>query len=414
MSEIAVEVCGIWKKFHRGEFHDSLRDLLPALGKRLLGRRPPSDQLDKGDFWALRDVSFEVRRGEVLGLVGANGAGKSTLLKVLAKILRPNRGYFRVDGRLRALIEIAAGFHPDLTGRENIYLNGSILGMKKSEIDQKFDEIVAFAGIEEALDTPVKRYSSGMFARLGFAVAAHLEPEILLVDEVLAVGDAAFQAKCLGKMRHVAGEGRTVIFVSHNMKAVTQLCSRAVALEHGRVVMEGPAQQVVTDYLTKAFDLRASGVCELPDAPELPLAVHRVQICGSDGAPGTLFPRSRPLVIDIEGEVRRPDKPYIIALDVRTLDDLLLFRTHSFEQQQSFDILRHSGPFHLRCTIPADLLPSGKYLVGLVTAECGLRELQNQRSLLEFDVYQDKPLRGSDLMTCPGLLTPACHWERNR
>ncbi|RMF97031.1 MAG: ATP-binding cassette domain-containing protein [Planctomycetota bacterium] len=411
MSDIAVEVCGIWKKFHRGEFHDSLRDLIPALAKRLAGRGPRRDELAEGDFWALRDVSFEVRRGEVLGLVGANGAGKSTLLKVLAKIIRPNRGCFRVNGRLRALIEIAAGFHPDLTGRENIYLNGSILGMRKKEIDAKFDEIVAFAGIDEFLDTPVKRYSSGMFARLGFAVAAHLEPEILLVDEVLAVGDAAFQAKCLGKMRHVAGEGRTVIFVSHNMKAVTQLCTRAVALERGRVVMEGPAQEVVTNYLTKAFDLKAVGCTDLPDDPESPLVVRRIKIAAEDGIPGTLFPRSKPLCIDIEGEVRRPGR-YIVALDVRTLDDVLLFRTHSFEQDRSFGILDEVGPFRLRCTIPGDLLPGGKYIVGLVTAERGLRELQNRRAVLEFDVYQDAPLRGSDIMSCPGLLTPHCLWER--
>jgi lipopolysaccharide transport system ATP-binding protein len=251
MSDIAIEVDSVWKRFHRGEFHDSLRDLIPALARRMVGRGPKRDELAEGDFWALRDVSFQVRQGEVLGIIGANGAGKSTLLKILAKILKPNRGHIRVNGRLRALIEVAAGFHPDLTGRENIYLNGSILGMKKREIDAKFDEIVEFSGIGDFLDTPVKRYSSGMHARLGFAVAAHLEPEVLIVDEVLAVGDQAFQEKCLGKMSDVAQSGRTVLFVSHNLAAVQELCSRAILLENGRVVYEGTAGDAVEQYLVQ-------------------------------------------------------------------------------------------------------------------------------------------------------------------
>jgi lipopolysaccharide transport system ATP-binding protein len=258
MSDIAIEVDSVWKKFHRGEFHDSLRDFIPALARRVLGRGPKRDELAEGDFWALKDVSFQVRQGEVLGIIGANGAGKSTLLKILSKILKPNRGQIRVNGRLRALIEVAAGFHPDLTGRENVYLNGSILGMKKREIDAKFDEIVEFAGIGEFLDTPVKRYSSGMHARLGFAVAAHLEPEILIVDEVLAVGDQAFQKKCLGKMSQVGRSGRTVLFVSHNMAAVQELCGRAILLERGRVVYDASAINTVDQHLARMRDTIAA------------------------------------------------------------------------------------------------------------------------------------------------------------
>jgi lipopolysaccharide transport system ATP-binding protein len=193
MSDIAVEVSHLWKKFRRGEIHDSLRDLVPALARRVLGRGPKQRNLAEGEFWALKDVSFQLKRGEIVGIVGPNGSGKSTLLKIMSRIIRPNSGFVRVNGRLSALIEVAAGFHPDLTGRENVYLNGSILGMKTSEVKQKFDQIVEFSEIEPFIDTPVKRYSSGMYVRLAFSVAAHLEPDVLLVDEVLAVGDVRFQ-----------------------------------------------------------------------------------------------------------------------------------------------------------------------------------------------------------------------------
>lgn len=259
MSDLAIEVDSVWKKFHRGEFHDSLRDFVPALARRLVGRGPKQAELSDGDFWALKDVSFQVRRGEVLGIIGRNGAGKSTLLKILSKILKPNRGQIRVSGRLRALIEVAAGFHPDLTGRENVYLNGSILGMKKREIDAKFDEIVEFSGIGEFLDTPVKRYSSGMHARLGFAVAAHLDPEILIVDEVLAVGDYKFQKKCFGKMSDVSRSGQTVLVVSHNMGSIAALCERCLWIDRGEVQMVGPTTDLIARYLTASGNSDSDG-----------------------------------------------------------------------------------------------------------------------------------------------------------
>jgi len=410
-SDVLVEVRHLSKRFRRGESYDTLRDLIPGLVRRL---KVTGNQGARDDrwFWALRDVSFEVRRGEVLGVIGANGAGKSTLLKILARILRPTEGYVRVNGRLRALIEVAAGFHPDLTGRENIFLNGAILGMRLAEIKARFDEIVEFAGIGPFLDTPVKRYSSGMFARLGFAVAAHLEPDILLVDEVLAVGDAAFQAKCLGKMQHVAGEGRTVIFVSHNMRAVMQLCDRVVLLENGQITQEGPAEQVVDAYLRQSLPQDRSGICELPPLPDAPFAVHRIRLVTSDGQPAAVVARSEPILIELEGEVRQPDRRLIIAIDVKTIDDLTLFRTHSFEQNQSYGILGQTGPFRLCCEIPAELLPAGKYNVGLVLAERSVREFFRHRQVLQFEVYQDRPLRGSDIMSTVGLVTPPCTWSR--
>ena len=247
----AIEVNHVWKKFYRGEFNDSLRDAVPAMLKSMVGLGPSRTELQKNEFWALKDVNFKVEEGESVALIGHNGAGKSTLLKIFSKILKPNRGNIKVNGRMRALIEIGSGFHGDLTGRENIFLNGSILGMSRQEIASKFDAIVDFAGIEDFLDMPVKRYSSGMYARLGFAVAAHLEPEILIVDEVLAVGDIAFQRKCLGKMNEVTKEGRTVVFVSHNMSAVRNLCQRAILFDHGEMVKDGPTGIVVEEFFKK-------------------------------------------------------------------------------------------------------------------------------------------------------------------
>jgi homopolymeric O-antigen transport system ATP-binding protein len=257
VSRPIIEIENIGKAYHLGKadtahtmFRDVLRDAIraPLVRLRALRASTGSDDL----FWALRNVSFDVRRGEVIGIIGRNGAGKSTLLKILSRITEPSEGQVTLRGRVASLLEVGTGFHPELTGRENIYLNGAILGMSKAEINRKFDEIVAFAEIEQFLDTPVKRYSSGMYVRLAFAVAAHLEPEILIIDEVLAVGDAEFQRKCLGKMREVSsGGGRTVLFVSHNMPAVSALCDRAFLLVQGHVAESGPADDVIRSYLTR-------------------------------------------------------------------------------------------------------------------------------------------------------------------
>lgn len=243
----AVEVDHIWKKFRRGERTDSLRDLVPSLLGSVVRKRP-AGELREGDFWALQDVSFSAQPGEAIGIVGHNGAGKSTLLKILTRLLRPTAGSYVTRGRVGALIEVTAGFHQDLTGRENVYLNGAILGMRKVEIDRRFDQIVEFSGISQFIDTPVKRYSSGMNARLGFSIAAHLEPDVLIVDEVLSVGDFTFQGKCVQWMREILRGGTTVIFVSHNMDAVLSLCSTAVLLKQGRMLASGPTSEVVSEY----------------------------------------------------------------------------------------------------------------------------------------------------------------------
>jgi len=249
MTDRVLELTQVSKRFRKGEMHDSLRDAIPALVRRLVGRRRTSPV--ECEFWALRDVSLAVEAGEVLGIIGHNGAGKSTMLKILSGVLKPTSGSVRVGGSLSALIEVGAGFHPELTGRQNIYLNGTILGMTRREIARKFDQIVAFSGLDDFLDTPVKRYSTGMYARLGFSVAAHVDPEILIVDEVLSVGDYAFQNKCIERMKEIVKGGAAVIFVSHNLNAIATFCTRALLLDHGQITAEGPSQQIVQAYLGK-------------------------------------------------------------------------------------------------------------------------------------------------------------------
>jgi lipopolysaccharide transport system ATP-binding protein len=265
---LAIRARGLGKRYRLGEQqrYRSLREALTEAARRPFGRAT-GRATSSGEIWSLRDVSFDVPAGAVVGVIGRNGAGKSTLLKVLSRITEPTEGRVEIRGRVGSLLEVGTGFHQELTGRENIYLNGAILGMRKSEIDRKFDEIVAFAEVERFLDTPVKRYSSGMFVRLAFGVAAHLDPEILLVDEVLAVGDAGFQRKCLGKMSDVAKEGRTILFVSHNMAAIQALCPEAMLLEQGELVARGPSNEVVAEYLQRtdrAFETATNELGMLP------------------------------------------------------------------------------------------------------------------------------------------------------
>jgi len=273
MSDIVIRAEGLSKRYRIGaakQQYETLRDKFADGFKSLFSRSGRGSSGGDGSvFWALQDVSFEIRNGDVVGLIGRNGAGKSTLLKVLSRITKPTTGRIEIHGRVGSLLEVGTGFHAELTGRENIYLNGAILGMKKAEIDRKFSEILAFADIEKFIDTPVKRYSSGMYVRLAFAVAAHLEPEILLVDEVLAVGDATFQKKCMGKMGEVAGHGRTVLFVSHNMAAIQHLCNKVFVLDSGRIAFVGSANDAINFYLSRSLESSASSshVVDLREAP---------------------------------------------------------------------------------------------------------------------------------------------------
>jgi len=306
MTDIAIHVENLSKRYKIGarqKRYDTLRDQIADFrfsifdrGMYIFNRKSEIENRKSDDtFWALKDVSFEVKRGEVVGIIGRNGAGKSTLLKILSRITKPTSGRARIYGRVGSLLEVGTGFHGELTGRENIYLSGAILGMRKREIDRKFDEIVAFAEIEKFIDTPVKRYSSGMYVRLAFAVAAHLEPEILLVDEVLAVGDAAFQKKCLGKMGDVAKEGRTVLFVSHNMGAVRQLCDRAIRMDAGHVVADDDVETVIAKYMAWA----SQGFVQTGIESEY-LKIEQVILRDEGGNPKNVFSPGESVIVEIQ------------------------------------------------------------------------------------------------------------------
>ena len=353
MADIALRMEHVWKKFRRGEQHDSLRDLFPALARRLLSRARATDSLREEEFWALRDISFEIRRGEAVGVIGHNGAGKSTMLKQLSGIMRPTSGALMVNGRLSAMIEVGAGFHQDLTGRENVYMNGVILGMSREEVKRKFDDIVEFSGLAEFIDTPVKRYSSGMFARLGFSVAAHLEPDILIIDEVLSVGDYLFQTKGVEKMKAVARSGCTVIFVSHNLRAVSELCPRALLLKRGSVVQDGPTSDVITTYMR---DMSSSQ----RDLTNKDVFVEEVVVRGASG-PKYDFDAGERASLDVRVKAVRDARR--VAVGIHLLDDkfYIFFNTNSarlgLEERDmkagetftvTFDLAMHlaAGTFH--------------------------------------------------------------------
>src|SRR3972149_6727302 len=311
MNDVALDFNQVWKKFKMGERYDSLRDLIPGMAKRIFSR---NNQIELGEreFWALKDVYFQVKRGEAIGIIGPNGAGKSTILKLLSGILRPNKGEIKVNGRLSALIEVSAGFHPDLTGRENVYLNGSILGMKRKEIDKRLDEIVEFSGISEFIDTPVKRYSSGMHARLGFSVAAHINPDILVVDEVLSVGDLQFQKKCIDKMLSLKKRGVPIVFVSHNLQSIQMLCNRAFFLKNGQIFKNGDVSDVLNEYLfsgqaTTKFD---NGVI-----------ISNTACFNYYGERSNVFQAGEKAIIKFNLKVNKPMNEYLLGFLIRRTSD---------------------------------------------------------------------------------------------
>jgi len=319
MSDVALRMEHVYKKFRKGEIYNSLRDLLPALTGRMFQQRELREN-DKREFWALQDLSFEVKRGEAFGIIGQNGAGKSTALKILSRIMKPTKGCMVVDGRLSALIEVTAGFHQDLTGRENIFLHGTILGMTKREIESKLDQIIAFSGIEEFIDTPVKRYSTGMFARLGFSVAAHVDPEVLIVDEVLSVGDYVFQRKCVDRMKEVIRGGATVLFVSHNLRSVAEFCQRALLLDKGRTVSVGSAQEVIAAYLNR------SGREHATDANSSPVSISKVTVRSESGE-CCQFQSGQKAWIDVELIARSRCSKLSVSLYIRDEYSTLVFNT---------------------------------------------------------------------------------------
>lgn len=365
-------------------------------------------------IWALRETSFEVAEGEVLGIIGPNGAGKSTLLKILARITDPTVGRAVIRGRVASLLEVGTGFHPELTGRENVYLNGTILGMKKAEIDRKFDEIVAFSGVEKFLDTPIKRYSSGMKVRLAFAVAAHLDPEILLIDEVLAVGDAEFQRRCLGKMKSVADAGRTILFVSHQMSAVRVLCDRAILLSGGTVAVDGPAREVVAAYESTVAE--AAVEPELADAEGI--GDERVRLRSlrllRDGEVAAAVPRSAGIEVEITFEVRTDAlrlNPHVHLHN--SLGELLFISTNWHDPGHGN---RRYGPgtYRARCSIPGNLLNAGRHSISAYLISDNRHQHVALPSAASFEVLDDGSDRGDYAGGWQGAVRPLLVWEVDR
>jgi ABC-type polysaccharide/polyol phosphate transport system ATPase subunit len=355
MSNIALNAFNVYKKFKKGELYDSLRDLIPALSARFFYKQ--SDALKKREFWALRDISFEVQKGDAFGIIGPNGAGKSTILKLLSGIMKPTKGQIDVYGKLSALIEVGAGFHEDLTGRENIFLNGTILGMQKEEIKRKLDEIIDFSGLEDFIDTPVKRYSSGMYARLGFAVAAHVNPDILIVDEVLSVGDAIFQKKCFSKMRSIIDGGATVIFVSHNLKAVAELCKNSLLLQKGQVVKRGSTKDVIQYYLDSISNSRSA--CGDKQA-----FISKVSVRDEQGE-NFKFISGRKAWVDIEVTSVKDCQNIGLVLDFKDDNFYTVFDTSTYRLGEGTFSLKQGEKF--KCTFELDMnFAPGSFRLGTV------------------------------------------------
>jgi lipopolysaccharide transport system ATP-binding protein len=364
------------------------------------------------DFWALKDVSFEIKQGERVGIIGRNGAGKSTFLKILSRIVELTEGRVRLKGRVASLLEVGTGFHPELTGRENIFLNGAILGMTRMEIKKKFDEIVDFAEIEKFLDTPVKRYSSGMYVRLAFAVAAHLEPEILLVDEVLAVGDAQFQKKCLGKMAEVAGEGRTILFVSHNMAAVNQLCTRTIWIQGGMIELNDATFGVVQAYLTSGASCNGERYWELAAAPgNDKIRLRAVRIRDDHDAVSSIVRRDMPFSLELEYDILRPYLGIRTGFWLNTAEGILLFVAGDNEDVNWNERERPRGHYLSKCTIPAGLLNSGNYTITAAADIPGLEMLFVETGAISFTIEHTDVTKLDGANRSPGLICPSLSWQ---
>lgn len=422
-SGVAVHCEGISKRYRIGtpERYHALRDTItdalhfPGRAVRALlhGRSPFPPSAAHRTFWALKDVSLQIGRGEIVGVIGRNGAGKTTLLKILSRITRPTRGEARVYGRVGSLLEVGTGFHPELTGHENIYLNGAVLGLRKAEIRRKFDDIVAFAEVEEFIDTPVKRYSSGMYMRLAFAVAAHLDPEILFVDEVLAVGDAAFQRKCLGKMSDVSREGRTILFVSHNMAAVQQLCDRAVWLDEGRIRRDGPAKAVVAEYLQAGAGTAMEQTWPTIEAAPGNDAVrlHRVAVRGVDGEPGAMLAVHDRLRVEIEYWNLVPNARLNVSLGVYNQDGTCVFTTPSVTDPHWHGRPFPDGLYRSVCQIPDHLLNDGVYRVTALLVRDLHHIVYYHEDVISFEVCDSPSGRGGYFGEWIGAVRPILQWE---
>jgi homopolymeric O-antigen transport system ATP-binding protein len=430
MSDIVISAERLSKKYtlgaqdgrHYGLRH-AIQDFATAPLRRLREVRARRLAAAAEPFYALKDVSFDVERGEVVGIVGRNGAGKSTLLKLLTRITEPSAGHARLRGRVASLLEVGTGFHPELTGRENVFLNGAILGMMRGEIARKFDEIAAFANVAQFLDTPVKRYSSGMYVRLAFAVAAHLEPDILLVDEVLAVGDAEFQKKCLGKMKEVTRQGRTVIFVSHSMSAIRNLCSRVICLERGSIIADGSTNAVVATYLQQGYVTRAeiSGD-ELTRRTERGgwgrrdrdvLFCRKVAVVDADGEPRDRFGSDEEIAVEVTYETLESHSDFRLVLSIVDDDNVKVLTAQTADDPANPTYELSPGVRVSRCTIPANLFGEHRFFVSLRLVFPHVEELVLER-ILAFDVTFTGYNNIQYLTHKESFIRPQLAWQSHR
>lgn len=416
-----IKVENLSKKYIIGhqkqERYSTLRDVLANGTKRLANKMlhpfaAPVDDPVHEEFWALKDVSFDIQQGDRVGIIGRNGAGKSTLLKILSRITEPTSGKVSIRGRVASLLEVGTGFHPELTGRENIYLNGAILGMSKADIRLKFDEIVAFAEVERFLDTPVKRYSSGMYVRLAFAVAAHLEPEILIVDEVLAVGDAQFQKKCLGKMKDVGKEGRTVLFVSHNMGMIRSMCDRAILLDKGGVVCADETNAVIREYFSYGNKTGKHGEISWLDdnAPGgKELVLRKIRITGPRDELQEEFDAGSPINIEIDYEVKQFIRGMRMLIMLFADDGAIAFA--STDENIRHKIELNPGSYFSKCTIPSNLLNGGQYTLHVHAGIPNVKVLSMGQDYLRMTITEGNACGALRPEKWPGVVAPKLNWS---
>jgi len=407
-------------KHKNAEHYIALRDVLTNKIKAIFNPTSKISNLKSEEFWALKDVSFEIKQGERVGIIGRNGAGKSTLLKVLSRIVTPTKGRVTIDGRVASLLEVGTGFHPELTGRENIFLNGSIVGMSKAEIKKKFDEIVAFSEVEKFLDTPVKRFSSGMYVRLAFAVAAHLEPEILLIDEVLAVGDSSFQKKCLGKMEDVSKrEGRTVLFVSHSMETVLRLCNKTILLDNGEIKQIGPTETVIKSYLNTGTE--SSSYRSWLNSPNIPsnniVKLRKVSIHNESYEIKATFEITKKIGVSMEYEVLEDGDIFTHSFNFYNEEGVNVFNTHDVVSDLRTKP-RSKGIYTTTMWIPENLLAEGVVVVGVAIIKIEPFTIYyHEKEAVSFNVIdymKGDSARGNYTLGFPGMVRPLCKWETEK
>lgn len=417
MSNTVIRVENIGKLYRIGSYdpYRTLADAIYALfahSARRIRNGFRYKEKEREYIWALKEVSFEVKQGEILGIVGRNGSGKSTLLKILSRITVPTDGFAHVQGRIASLLEIGIGFHPDLTGRENIYLNGAIMGMRKFEIKGRFDEIVSFAGVDKFVDVPVKYYSSGMYVRLAFAVAAHLESDILLIDEVLAVGDLEFQKKCLGKMDDATKQGRTILFISHNMAAINRLCGRALWIDKGRIMAHGVTADVLEKYIS--FGSEHCGARYWPQGSEgkdAEIALRSVCVCREGNEVSDIISILTPFSIKIEYEIKKEVPPMRIILSLIASDGTIVFISRDNYHTQWSDKHRPPGRYVSTCYMPAELLNAGHYSVTVAAELPFIKTYFRQEYVLRFCIQRTGGVGAEYTESWPGVICPALKWE---